>query len=121
MEDTKFKFTDQRLRKLAHDGSNKRIIYFDTVQHGLALQLTKSGTKTFQLRIWDSSNKKTVIKSLRKYPATSIQAARDEVAQLVTDISKGIDVIDRARSVIEMDTFGEMFSRWIKQQAKQLG
>ena len=60
--ETKFNFTDNRLRTLRHDGTNKRIIFYDKAQSGLALQLTPTGTKTFQIRTWDNRTKKPVIK-----------------------------------------------------------
>ena len=58
--ETKFNFTDNRLRTLRHDGTNKRIIFYDKTQSGLALQLTPTGTKTFQIRTWDNRTKKPV-------------------------------------------------------------
>lgn len=118
MTQTKFNFTDQRLRKMKHDGSSKRNFYYDTIQHGLALQVMPSGTKTFQLRVWDRINKRTVIKSLSRYPNTAIQQAREEVNKLAAEINKGIDVLEQARSVIEEEVFDSLFFHWIELHAK---
>lgn len=118
METTKFNFTDNKLSKLVHDGGNKRIIYFDTGQHGLALQLTRAGTKTFQFRYWDRGRKKTVIKTIAGYPASGISQARQMVVEYISDTINGVDVVEKARAIKDEDTFEVLFKRWLNEHAK---
>ncbi len=116
--ETKFNFTDKKLRDLVHDGSNKRIILFDANQPGLALQLTQSGTKTFQLRLWDRHTKKTIIKSLGKYGSMSILEARVEVNRLAGKVNDRIDIVAEANSIRDEDTLQTMFDRFMEEHSK---
>jgi integrase len=113
MAKTKFNFTDERLRKLVHNGSSKRLYLYDTVQPGLVLQVTPKGTKSFQLQVWDKSRGKSVVKSLGQYPATSIQESRNKVAEYRLEINKGKDILEEAKAFKEEDTFGKVFTRWL--------
>ncbi len=111
-------FTDERLRKIKHDGSKKRLIYFDNDQKGLALQITPAGTKTFQFRKWDEKRGETKILTIGKYPSVSIKKARNEAKILIADMIGGIDVVAEAKSVKHEDTFDNVFKRWLEQYAK---
>jgi len=116
--ETKFNFTDTRLKTLRHDGSNKRIIFYDKTQPGLALQLTPTGTKTFQIRTWDNRTKKPVIKTLGKYPTLSIQRVREDVIKLLAQINAGIDIIKEANSVKSEDSFEKLFLQWLENHSR---
>lgn len=114
----KINFTDNRLKALRHDGGSKRILIFDRAQSGLALQITPTGTKTFHFRIWDSRTKKTVIKTLGKYPTLSIQQVREEVVKLIAQLADGIDIIKEANKIKIEDNFEKLFSRWLDIHSK---
>ena len=116
--ETKFNFTDNRLRTLRHDGTNKRIIFYDKAQSGLALQLTPTGTKTFQIRTWDNRTKKPVIKTLGKYPTLSVQQAREDVIKLLAQLNAGIDIIKEANNVKLEDSFEKLFLQWLENHSK---
>ena len=118
MPKNKFNFTDNQLRKLAHDGGNKRMYFYDTGQPGLSLCITPSGTKSFQLQVWDKTRGKSVSKAIGKYPAMSINQARMIAADLFTSVNDGIDVIEAAKAVKNEDTFADIFTRWIEIHAK---
>lgn len=109
-----FRFTDNRLRGITHPGGDKRILFYDTEQPKLALQLTTNGTKTFQFRSWDSKKERTVVKAIGKYPAVTINQARKLTAALLVDASNGIDIIERERSVRNEATLDELFAQWLK-------
>ena len=87
MVKAKINFTDYRLRQLVHDGSNKRLYFYDSGQPGLALQITPKGTKSFQIQTWDKVRGKSVVKSIGRYPAMSIDQARRQVAALLKAVN----------------------------------
>lgn len=113
MPTSKINFTDNRLRKLTHDGSKKRLILFDDRQPGLALQLTPTGTKTFQFRHWDKTRRQTKILTIGKYPTVSINEARTIAADKLVEMNRGVDVVEVSRQFKDEDTFADLFGRWI--------
>jgi integrase len=118
MAQAKINFTDNRLRTLSHDGSNKRLYFYDTAQPSLALSLTPSGTKSFQLQAWDKKRGKSVVKSIGRYPNMSITLAREAVVGLLSDISKGVNVIAKAKKKRDEECLDDVFERWLE-EAKQ--
>ena len=107
----KVRITDTRLRKIQL--VEKRTYLFDTTQAGLVVQITKSGTKTFQVRYWDSLRKKTIIQTVGRYPGVSIANAREIVAQKIFDIKSGVDVTAQARKKRHEENFDTAFNRWL--------
>ena len=118
MAKSKINFTDNQLRKLAHDGGSKRLYFYDTGQPGLSLCITPAGTKSFQLQAWDKTRGKSVTKTLGKYPAMAINQARQMAADLLSSVNDGIDVIEAAKAVKNEDTFADIFTRWLEIHAK---
>jgi integrase len=118
MVKAKINFTDYRLRQLVHDGSNKRLYFYDSGQPGLALQITPSGTKSFQIQTWDKVRGKSVVKSIGRYPAMSIDQARRQVAALLKAVKDGKDVIDASQTLRDEPTFGKLFSHWLESAKK---
>jgi len=118
MPTRKINFTDNRLRKLTHDGSKKRLILFDERQPGLALQLTPAGTKTFQFRHWDKNRRQTKTLTIGKYPTVSINEARTIAANHLVELNKGIDIVEASRRFKEEDTFADLFDKWISGPGK---
>ena len=118
MQKGKINFTDNRLRELRHDGNNKRLFFFDNKQPGLALQLTKTGVKTFQFRHWDKKRKQTKILTIGKYPAMSIDKAREKAAKNLAAVNDGVDVTEAAKAILDEDTFDSIFNHWLKEHAK---
>ena len=118
MQANKFNFTDNRLSKLTHDGTSKRQYFYDAGQTSLALSITPAGTKSFQIQAWDKTRGKSISKVIGKYPAMSINDAREVVGDLLADINKGEDVISIARKKREEDCLDDVFERWLE-SAKQ--
>ena len=113
MEKTKLNFTDNKLSKLTHDGSNRRLYFYDKGQSSLALCITPTNTKSFQLQVWDKTRGKSISKTIGKYPAMAINDARDVVMDLLRDINKGEDVISIAKKKREEDCLDDVFERWL--------
>lgn len=118
MEKSKFNFTDNQLRKLSHDGSTKRLYFYDIGQPALSLCITPTGTKSFQLQAWDKARGKSVTRSLGKYPAMAISQARKLAAELLASVNDGVDVIEAAKAIKDEDTLNNIFSRWLEVYAK---
>jgi len=118
MTKSKINFTDNQLRKLAHDGSSKRLYFYDAGQAGLSLCITPAGTKSFQLQSWDKARGKSVTKTLGKYPAMAINQARQLAAELLESVNSGVDVIEAAKAIKNEDTLAEIFTRWLEIHAK---
>ena len=114
MAKTKFNFTDTRFQKLAHDGGGKRLYFYDTVQPSLAICITPTGNKSFQLQAWDKHRGKSIVKTIGRYPKMSITSARKEAHDLLSDIHDGEDVISKARKKKGEDCLDDIFERWLE-------
>ncbi|MEA2114737.1 MAG: Arm DNA-binding domain-containing protein, partial [Thermodesulfobacteriota bacterium] len=98
MKDNKFKFTNDRLRKLKHNSSTgKRQLYWDTDEKGLAICLTRTGTKSFQFQIWSRTHKKSIVQTLGAYPALSLREAREQAVAKRMQVNAGEDIVSTAK------------------------
>jgi hypothetical protein len=118
MGKTKLNFTDTRLNKITHDGSSKRLYFYDSKVDGLRLQVTPAGYKSFQFQMWDKVRQRPVTRSLGKYPTIPITKARQLALDEISAVSDGIDIEDAARQFREEDTFDSVFQRWLEEHAK---
>lgn len=84
----KFVFTKNILIKLPiPDKTQKKQIYYDAYQPGLALIITYGGTKTFYM--YKIINRKTYIKKIGQFPYVDIDEARQKVYNAIKAINKG--------------------------------
>lgn len=118
MAKQKFKFSKAALDKLTNT-TGAREQYFDTIQHGLSVRVTPSGTKTFRVDFWDSIRKMPVRETIGKYPAIDIATAREFTASRLVDAAKGIDINERNRQAREEQTLNEVFEVWLEDYAKE--
>ena len=114
----KFNFTRTRLEDLVNHQKNKRLLIHDTTQPGLAICVTSTGNKSFQLHYWDKQRRKSVVMTLGRFPSMHIRDARRKAAKLIVDIEDGIDVKQVAKSIKTETIFSDMFSEWIEKHAK---
>ncbi len=118
MAKNEIKFTDDRIRKLHHDGSGKRMLVWDSEEPGLALCITPAGTKSFQFHRWSKKYKKSMVQTLGRYPAISIAEARAHSETKRMQVNQGIDIVTTDNEIRNESTFEELFSVWIDQFAK---
>ena len=111
MAQTKINFTDASLKKLKHDGSVKRLYFYDKTEPGLALQITPAGTKSFQLQHWDKDRGKSVVKTIGRYPNMSIENARKRVQKLKGEIWDGKDIVEASRALREEEKISQSNQR----------
>jgi len=115
MTDKKFRFTDDRLRKLSSDG--KRLMVYDTKQPGLALRVTIAGTKTFCFSAWDPKRRRSVDVTIGTYPKVTLTKARNEALQYTNDIEDGVDIVGLSQEERNEPTLDEAFKRWVTKKA----
>ncbi|MEQ2352625.1 tyrosine-type recombinase/integrase [Pseudoalteromonas piscicida] len=108
MSDTKFRFTEQQLEKLA--SNDKRTRYFDSFLPGLVLDITKAGRKSFRVYKKIPGRANPVSVTLGYFPSLSLDVARRMARKVMADIADGINPNDtkrqfRAASVTLIEAF----------------
>lgn len=114
-----FRFTDTRLKNLTNDTGKPRIDFKDTIQSCLQLRVSKTGSKTFRARIWDSNKKKLVQSVIGSYPKITIEDARIIVATKISEFARGIDAQEIERKKKAELTFHDAFHKWLELYSKQ--
>ena len=118
MADNSINFSNSRLIKLKNT-SNKDEQYKDAGQKGLILRITPAGSKIFRMKLWDKNRRKTIQMVLGRYPELKINDAREIVANRISDIAHGIDLIDRQNAARGEQIFDDIFKIWINDFAKE--
>ncbi len=88
---TKFNFTDEKLRKIDLPPAGKRSYFYDLFCPGLRLQVTASGTKTFQFQTWSPEKQRPISMTLGKWPSTPLQEARTKAVSFLAAVRDGAD------------------------------
>ncbi len=120
MSDTRFRFTKGALNKIAPASSGSRNTYHDEGQQGLCLRVTETGAKSFfvQRRI----NGRVTRTTIGRFPEMTVGIARKEALKVLTDISQGINPIEKkreraARKAAEKaqdKTLGDVFKEYVR-------
>lgn len=114
--DGKTKFTDTRLLALSPPETG-RAYYTDTTQPGLRLQITSTGTITFQCRAWSSEHKRPITRTLGRYPTLPIATARKLAAEALARIQRGADLGQERRDKQAEQTLNAAFRRHMNEYA----
>jgi integrase len=88
---TKFNFTDDKLRKIVLPPTGKRSYFYDLFCPGLRLQVTASGTKTFQFQTWSPEKQRPISMTLGKWPSTPLHEARTKAVSFLAAVREGED------------------------------
>lgn len=118
MTDTKFNFTNDKIRNIQPQLGKNRSYYYDNKIVGLRLQVTAAGTKTFQFQVWDPVRKKPVTRTLGKYPALPLNKAREKALQQMAAVNEGRDIESEAQRLRDEDILDILFEFWLEQCAK---
>lgn len=105
-------FTKRRLESLEPPKSG-RVYWHDERQPGLCLCITAAGTKTLYYYGWAKGRPTRV--RIGKFPATTIEAARDRVKRLAGAVVKGEDPTEQRRAARQQPTLKdawEAFERY---------
>ena len=118
--DKKFRFSDTRLSKI-RPPEKGRVFYYDTHQPGLRLQVTPTGAKSFQLYTWSNTHKRPMTRTLGRYPAMTIGAAREQGAKELRKIQGGIDIVELRRQKKAEWTLLKAFHEWDENHTAMAG
>ena len=111
----KLQFTQARLAKVPIPESG-RVYYGDAKTTGLALCVSSSGVKTFEL-CRRMGGRPTRLK-LGRYPEMTAEQARREAARLGGEIAQGRDPAETRRKARGETTVGQLFALYLDQHAK---
>lgn len=109
-------FTKKTIDALPLPENGKRVTYHDKKTSGLSLRVSSNGTKSFNVRRKLNGRAERV--TLGKYPAMSIEQARNKAAETNAVIAQGESVNSRKRAIREEMTFGELFNIYLDRYAK---
>ncbi len=105
-------FTKTRLDKLEPAEAGKRIAYGDAKKPKLVLRITDKGTKTFYVVKKVAGKTKWV--TIGRWPETSVDKARKAVDDILSDLNKGIDPIDKKRAQqLKQLALGELLEKYL--------
>lgn len=119
---TKFPFTKQRIDELKPPASDRRF-YYDSKVSGLALVVTAAGTKTFYSYRWGWGSyvkvKLGVYSAADGAAGMTIEQARVAASKVNDQVHQGIDPHAIRQQRQNEPTFGELFTHWLENWAKQ--
>ncbi|WP_409029362.1 tyrosine-type recombinase/integrase [Gracilimonas sediminicola] len=93
----KRKLTDAYIRNFKNPA--KRVEIYDSLITGLAIRITKNGTKSFVYRYRFAGKVKRF--TLGQHPKVGLSKAREEAKELAYRVSKGLDPLMEVRNKIE--------------------
>jgi integrase len=113
MKGKKVNFTVDSIKKMTCEAGNKRSIFYDKKQPGLALLVSSRGIKTFALHAYDRTRKKAIQHTISRYPDINIEQARDTANKLLFQLANGVDIKSAARAIREEPTLDKIFEKWL--------
>lgn len=116
MPERAFKFTKEAIEKLDTPASG-RVEYVDTKARALRLRVTAAGSKSFSALIWIPQQRRLERLTIGKFPATSIDAARDAVRRYQGTVASGSNPAEAHRNFHKQGTLGEAFEAYIAHRA----
>ena len=96
--------------------SPKRVLHWDTIQKGLALQVQPTGHKSYKLVYKHNGRSRWF--TIGDAKAITIGTAREIAKQKWSEICKGVDVQAEKRATRKIATFGELAERYVEEHAK---
>tara|TARA_R110000868_G_scaffold104453_4_gene287612 strand:- start:15070 stop:16236 length:1167 start_codon:yes stop_codon:yes gene_type:complete len=110
-------FTKSKLDTLPSADDGKRDYYYDDGQEGLMLQMTAKGAKTYY--VYKRMQGRPQRLKLGKYTEITLIEARKLAKEAVGAIAQGANPHKERKSVRDEMTFGELFTKFIEEYAKQ--
>jgi len=117
-KENKFKFTDERLRKILPADAGKRTFYYDEATSGLRLAVTDKGTKTFQFQAWSPEKQRPIGQTLGRWPAMPLQEARNKAIALLAAIRDGEDPELDKQQRRETLTMAELLEIYMREHSR---
>lgn len=94
----------------------KRTLYWDTLQKGLALQIAPAGAKTYKLVYRFHGRPRWY--TIGSVDAIGLREAREIARDKLADVVKGTDVQTERLAVRKAGTFAELAQRYLEEHAK---
>jgi len=116
-QDTSINFTKKSLDVLCVTEKGKRLYVYDNRVRGLELMVTEQGVKSF--KVYRKVNNKPVRVTLGRYPAMSIDQARNEAQRIITEMIQGKNPNEEKKKIRSEMTLGEMFSMYMERHSKR--
>ena len=117
MADNKFNFTKASINDLPSPSANTRAEYWDAKCPGLQLRVTPTGSKTFYVKRWMGSGKVERI-LIGKYPAVTIEQARDKASEVNAIIAKGESPSEKKRADRAEMTFAAFWEEYMAKYSR---
>ncbi len=95
---------------------DKRALYWDTLQKGLALQVTPAGAKTYKLIYRFHGRPRWY--TIGSVDAIGLKEAREIARDKMADVVKGTDVQTERATARGAGTFSELAQRYIDEHAR---
>jgi len=118
----RFNFTKARLEKVICPEGKKLYYVYDEEVAGLAMYVTPTGTRKFLVyRKAKGKGNKPVKRGLGKFPGMSVDEARSEAIDAISQINKGKNPNDSEREARKLDiTLEDVFKAYLSDRGAQL-
>lgn len=113
----KINFTHAAIEKITCPPGKVRIYIGDTKTSGLRLQITASGTKTFQFQM-RSAKHGVMTKTLGRFGKVSVSEARKQADDLRVSLNQGDNIEDEAKALKAESTLSEAFEHFLNSHAR---
>lgn len=113
---TRFPFTIRALEVLAPPAAG-RVTYHDAATPGLSLRVSATGAKTFAILARPKGKRPERI-TLGRFPKLSLEAARQQAADVFADHAHGRSTADRDRIERQQRAFGEVAAAYFTDREK---
>jgi hypothetical protein len=116
MKAEKVNFNKRKIESMTIPEGVAKKEYYDSVQRGLILRLSKGGSKSFYFRKTVQYKIERVF--LGRFPEMSVEQARDAAAAILADVGKGIS--PQSEKLVSKDepTLGELFENYLEGHAR---
>ncbi len=118
MAENTINFTKAKIDGLPLPDKGKRDTYKDAKAEGLQLRVASSGAKTFSVYRWVKSDQKPERITLGRYPALSIEKARQQAAGINAAIAEGRNPNEPVRDGRNEMTLQELFNLYLERWAR---
>ncbi len=104
------------MRKADPAPAGSRLRYHDTLQPGLCLRVTGTGSRTFT--VYRKVNGRPIDITLGKHFDISVETARKQDIQKLAALAAGVDLQAMKRQMREEATLGDLFDDYLELHAK---
>lgn len=116
MKAEKVNFNKRKIESMTIPEGVAKKEYYDSVQRGLILRLSKGGSKSFYFRKTVQYKIERVF--LGRFPEMTVEQARDAAAAILADVGKGISPQSDKLASTDEPTLGELFENYLEGHAR---